>query len=388
QTLHTSPYLDRKNRNPDRVPGTCKWFVDHDHFQQWRESKSSSMLWVSANPGCGKSVLAKYLVDSKLKTTESRTTCYFFFKDDFDDQRSATSALSCILHQLFTQREDLFSDKIVKRFEAYKAHLTSSLDELWEVLVMASQYRNAGELVCVLDAFDECEDQERLKLAQALRKFYDPENDTKNNVNLKFLVTSRPYNKIGQGFQPLNILGLPVIHLKGEADAEISKIAREIDIYIEDRVSRIRASLYLKPDEEQLLLQRLRRIPNRTYLWVYLTLELIESDISIDKTKIRESTSSLPRTVDEAYERILAKSSNYDEAKKLLHIIVAAARPLTLAEMDLALALRQNHRSYKDLDSRPEERFGRYVRDLCGLFVTITDSKIYLLHQTAKEFLV
>ncbi|KAM5342918.1 hypothetical protein ACJ41O_013884 [Fusarium nematophilum] len=82
------------------------------------------MLWVSANPGCGKSVLAKYLVDSKLQTTEPRTTCYFFFKDDFEDQRSATSALSCILHQLFIQREDLFSNKIVKRLEAYKEHLT------------------------------------------------------------------------------------------------------------------------------------------------------------------------------------------------------------------------------------------------------------------------
>ncbi|RYC78527.1 hypothetical protein BFJ63_vAg18599, partial [Fusarium oxysporum f. sp. narcissi] len=284
--------------------------------------------------------------------------------------------------------EELFSDKIVKRFEAYKAHLTSSFDELWEVLVIASQDKNAGELVCILDAFDECEDQEQLKLAQALRKFYDPENDTKANVNLKFLVTSRPYDKIGRGFQPLDIPGLPVIHLKGESDAETSKIAREVDIYIEDRVSRIRSGLYLKPDEEQLLLQELRRVPNQTYLWVYLTLELIESDMSIDKTKIREATSSLPRTVDDAYERILAKSSNPEEAKKLLHIIVAAARPLTLAEMDLALALRQSHRSYRDVDDRPQERFGRYIRDLCGLFVTITDSKIYLLHQTAKEFLV
>ncbi|KAG5788225.1 hypothetical protein H9Q69_012706 [Fusarium xylarioides] len=346
------------------------------------------MLWVSANPGCGKSVLAKYLVDSELKNMESRTTCYFFFKDDFEDQRSAKSALSCILHQLFTQKEELFSDKIVKRFEAYKAHLTSSFDELWEVLVIVSQDNNAGELVCILDAFDECEDQEQLKLAQALRKFYDPGNDSKANVNLKFLVTSRPYDKIGRGFQPLDIPGLPVIHLKGESDVETSKIAREIDIYIEDRVSRIRAGLYLKPDEEQLLLQELRRVPNQTYLWVYLTLELIESDMSIDKTKIREATSSLPRTVDDAYERILAKSSNPEEAKKLLHIIVAAARPLTLAEMDLALALRQSHRSYKDVDDRPEERFGRYIRDLCGLFVTITDLKIYLLHQTAKEFLV
>ncbi|SPO04105.1 uncharacterized protein DNG_06788 [Cephalotrichum gorgonifer] len=247
QALYTSPYEDRKNRNPDRVPGTCEWFIGHSLFQQWRESESSSMLWVSANPGCGKSVLAKYLVDSVLPTMTPRTTCYFFFKDDFEDQRSAKVALRCILHQLFTQRESLFSDKIVKRFEDYKAHLeNSSFGELWDILVMASQEKDAGELVCILDAFDECEDREREKLAQALCKFYG----TKNNVNLKFLVTSRPYDKIGRGFRPLNIPGLPLIHLKGESDTEISNIAREIDIYIEASVSRIREDLHLKPQEE------------------------------------------------------------------------------------------------------------------------------------------
>ncbi|RYP17884.1 hypothetical protein DL765_004282 [Monosporascus sp. GIB2] len=392
QTLHTSPYLARKNRNPDRVPGTCEWFVGQGQFQQWRESKSSRMLWVSANPGCGKSVLAKHLVD-ELRGTESRTVCYFFFKDDFEDQRSARSALSCILHQLFTQREDLFSGKIIRRLKAYKAPLANScyeLWELWDVLVMASQDNNAGEIVCVLDAFDECEDQERQDLANALCELYGPENSTKKNVSLKFLVTSRPYDKIRRGFQPLNIPGLPIIHLKGEGDAEISKIAREIDIYIKDKVSRIRANVHLEANEEQLLLQGLRRIPNQTYLWVYLTLEWIEAEINnkINRTEIRNVTSSLPRTVDEAYEKILAKSKNPEKAKKLLHIIVAAARPLTLAEMDLALTLRQNHKSYEGLGRRPDERAGKYIRELCGLFVNITDSKIYLLHQTAKEFLV
>lgn len=218
--------------------------------------------------------MTKYLVDSELKTTESRTTCYFFFKDDFEDQRSAQSALSCILHQLFTQREDLFSGGIVKRLEAYKAHLTKSFDELWEVLVIASKDRNAGEIVCILDAFDECGEGERVKLAQTLRRFYGIENDMKDNANLKFLVTSRSYDIIRRGFEPLNIPGLPVIHLDGESDAEVSKIAREIDVYIEDRVSRIRENLSLEPAEEQLLLEELRRVPNQTYLWVYLTLEL------------------------------------------------------------------------------------------------------------------
>uniref|UniRef100_A0A8H7N0C3 GPI inositol-deacylase winged helix domain-containing protein n=1 Tax=Bionectria ochroleuca TaxID=29856 RepID=A0A8H7N0C3_BIOOC len=115
---------------------------------------------------------------------------------------------------------------------------------------------------------------------------------------------------------------------------------------------------------------------------------VIESDININKIKIHEATSSLPRTVDDAYERILSKSKNAGEAKELLYIIVAAVRPLTVAEMGLALALQNNRYSYQDLEVMPEARFRKYVTDLCGLFVTVKDSKIYLLHQTAKEFLV
>ena len=384
KTLYTSPYRVRKDRNPDRVPGTCEWFVAHDDFREWRENNVSSMLWVSADPGCGKSVLSKYLVDHELPTTTSRTTCYFFFKDDFEDQRSAKSALSCILHQLFEKRGILFSDSVAERFEAYGERLTGSFTELWDLLVMVSQNENAGEIVCILDAFDECEDQGQSELAQALCKFFS----AKDNFKLKFLLTSRPFGKIRRGFQPLNIPGLPVIHLKGESDVEMEKIAREIDLYIRARVRDIQAKLRLRPDEAELLLKRLLRIPNRTYLWVYLTLDLVQDDIDIDKTGIEKATSRLPRTVDEAYERILARSSDSQEAKKLLHIVVAAARPLTLEEMALAMTLRESHRSYKDVDLRSEERFREHVRDLCGLFVTIIASKIYLLHQTAKEFLV
>ncbi|KAK9443772.1 ankyrin repeat-containing protein [Metarhizium brunneum] len=393
KTLNKSPYERRKNRNPDRVPGTCEWFTGHDYFKQWQESKSSSMLWVSANPGCGKSVSAKYLVDSKLKSTKSRTTCYFFFKDDFEDQRSVKSALSCILHQLFTQRKDLFSDKIVRRFSGYSAPLANScyeLWELWDVLVMASQDKNAGEIVCILDAFDECEDHEQQDLASVLCEFYGPGNDTKKNVSLKFLVTSRLHNDIERGFQPLKIPELPVIHLKGESDAEVSK-AGEIDLYIVDAVARIRKDKGLKQSDEQSLLQGLRAIGNKTYLWVYLTLGWIKTVVgnTITETDIRYVINSLPHSVDKAYEKILARSTNPEEAKKLLHIVVAAARPLTLAEMDLAMTIQEGHKSYKKLGSRPEDFFKEHVRDLCGLFVNISeDSKVYLLHQTAKNFLV
>ncbi|KAL7894269.1 hypothetical protein HDV63DRAFT_159459 [Trichoderma sp. SZMC 28014] len=392
QALYTSPYLERKNRNPDRVPGTCEWFLNHRDYHNWRDSTSSSMLWVSANPGCGKSVLAKCLVD-QLKTEKERTTCYFFFKDDFEDQRSAKGALSCILHQLFVQRENLLSAEIIKRFKSYKEPLANSyynLWELWDILIMASQDTNAGEIICILDAFDECEDRDRRDLAKIVREFYTQNGTTKKSDNLKFLITSRPYDNIRQDLVPFNLEDVPVIHLKGDGDKETKEIAEEISLFIKNRVSRVRRKFSLTEKEEELLLKGLEAVPNQTYLWVYLTLDWIETEIhnKISEKEIQNAVSVLPRTVDEAYDKILAKSTNAAETKKLLHIVVAAERPLSLAEMDLVLTLQPHHKSYGDFEQRPGDRFRKYIRDLCGLFINIRDEKIYFLHQTAKEFLV
>jgi ankyrin repeat domain-containing protein 50 len=385
--LNVCPYRDRKDRNPDRVPGTCNWFISHELFRSWEEHKSSSMLWVSADPGCGKSVLAKYLVDSILRTTESRTLCYFFFKDDFEDQKNATTALCSVLCQLFMQKRILLSDELLDKFDIIGEKIAGSFGELWETLINAAEDESAGEIICLLNAFDECEQHGRSQLATALCRLYGAQS-TRIKANLKFLLTSRPYDGIRRGFQPIKIPGLPVIHLKGESDMEMSKISQEIDVFIKFRAHDIGTTLELTSEEEDLLLQRLMRVPNRTYLWVYLTLDLIQSDVDINKTRIIEATSQLPKTVDEAYDRILSKSPDIEKAKKVLNIISAAARPLTLKEMIFAMDICENHRSYKDMNLERQKRFHQNIRDICGLFVTVIDSRIYLLHQTAREFLV
>lgn len=78
-----------KDRVEDRVEGTCEWFLQHAHFQEWLQQVSGPLL-VSADPGCGKSVLAKYLTNHVL--AESATVCYFFFKDQ--DQNTVRQAES------------------------------------------------------------------------------------------------------------------------------------------------------------------------------------------------------------------------------------------------------------------------------------------------------
>ena len=52
-----SDYKSDKDSVSARVPGTCERFFEDNRFLKWRDSKHSRLLWISAGPGCGKSVL-------------------------------------------------------------------------------------------------------------------------------------------------------------------------------------------------------------------------------------------------------------------------------------------------------------------------------------------
>ncbi|KAI8945172.1 hypothetical protein F4801DRAFT_147276 [Xylaria longipes] len=382
--LYATPYKDRKDRNPERAPGTCEWFTSHDRFKSWREQSTSSLLWVSADPGCGKSVLARYLIDEVIPSTRTSTTFYFFFKDDFEDQRTVENALRCILRQIFDQRKELLSNELLEKIETDGAATFDSFTDLWYLLTSTARHENAGKIICLLDALNECEENGRVQLARALNKLYKKESSAST---LKFLITSRPYASIQREFQTLEN-SRPTIHLQGENQTEIDKISREIDVVIKYKVETLRSELRLESYEATNLYLRLTSIPHRTYLWVYLTFDAIRSYNGPVTFNLEDTTCNLPRTVGEAYEKILTKGCNATQARRLLHIVLAASRLFTLHEMSLALGLRENTTPYRDIQIEPTNRFRHTIRDLCGLFVSVVESKVYLLHQTAREFLL
>ncbi|KAH0538561.1 hypothetical protein FGG08_004849 [Glutinoglossum americanum] len=385
QSLRTSKYEDHKARNPDRVDGTCQWFLKHHNFNHWREKSTSALLWVSADPGCGKSVLSKSLIDNELVNTESRATCYFFFKDDDVDQKKVTTALCALLHQLLSQRYMLLKHAM-PAFRRNGTKLPELFSALWNILIKAAADPMAGEIVCILDALDECEESGRYELIETLKRFYRNPTSGQETTALKFLVTSRPYFDIERRFKQLTG-SLPTIRLAGEEETE--SIEREINLVIKAKVKEIGSDLELDNSVQSALEKDLLDVTRRTYLWLKLIVEVIyrRLDATTEK-RLRGITGTIPGTVNEAYEAILGRSTDISRAKKLLHIVVSAIRPLTLREMNIALAIEEDSRSYEDLDLEEEQKFKTSVRNLCGLFVSVIDSKIYLIHQTAKEFLV
>jgi hypothetical protein len=103
---------------------------------------------------------------------------------------------------------------------------------------------------------------------------------------------------------------------------------------------------------------------------------------------VDSAISTLPRSINEAYEQILSKSKEDSMVRKTLSIILAAERPLTLSEMNVALNMESTTQSIDDLDLEQDLRFQSRLRSLCGLFVSIYRGRVYFLHQTAREFLL
>ncbi|KAI1389970.1 uncharacterized protein F4822DRAFT_428317 [Hypoxylon trugodes] len=255
-----------------------------------------------------------------------------------------------------------------------------------DVFVKLLENCDTKNTVCILDAFDECEEQGRRRLTAALCELYDS-RPSMSSSSIKFLLTSRPYSPIQRGFQVLENK-MRIIHLNGENEEEVDKICQEIDIVITARLDNVTGKLQLSRAQRYLLQQELTRTPHRTYLWVYLIFEMIEDITWITEDDLLSSIRKLPKTVEAAYEKILYRCRDQVLAKHILRIVVTAERPLSLKEMAMTLTIREHHRKLGEIKLQTEEVFRKTIRDICGLFVTIVDSRIYLLHQTARELLI
>ncbi|KAJ5711408.1 hypothetical protein N7488_005564 [Penicillium malachiteum] len=173
-----------------------------------------------------------------------------------------------------------------------------------------------------------------------------------------------------------------------EGEKESDAISDEIDLVIQRQVPEIGRMIELSQEEEEMLLEQLLSIPHRTYLWLKLIFEFIQDELSLKAKTIRQITGLIPDSLKETYNAIWNKSTDTKRTRKLLLIIVSATSPMTLREMRIALAIERSSRSYDDLDMEKESTFATVVRNLCGLFINIVDDHIYLIHQTAKEFLL
>ncbi|KAI0840854.1 hypothetical protein F5Y06DRAFT_294126 [Hypoxylon sp. FL0890] len=416
-SLNKSDYVAHKNRNPLPVEGTCTWILNHSVYEEWVESPDTSLLWISADPGCGKSVLASFLVDhlSSSKAT-GMNICYFFFKSDNIEQADAMNGIAA-LHQLYTQQTDLIATGV----NHLQGGNMRQLKELWNIFVRSVEHQDAHSTVCILDGIDECHPELRGRLLQLISEYFAEqerkriEADSRSRressehtirkeaaAKFKMLVTSRPEIQIKIAFQirlkgtTNNSEAIPgqraIARLRGEdeTDAISGDVTKVVHTRINELICQGLPIQILRGMEAEIVARA-----NRTFLWVSLILSLLEQKVEAGASRRELDALLKNRDIYNIYSELLSSRSTSQKARKVLMIILAATRPLRVDEISVALAVtpeddttRSGRTTFDDIEYDLVHPFENHIKSLCGHFIRIIRQKVYFVHETAREFLL
>ncbi|KJK77342.1 hypothetical protein H634G_07081 [Metarhizium anisopliae BRIP 53293] len=376
-----SPEEWYKDRVEDPLDGTCQWLLQQHHYRKWLK-QNSGVLLLLARPGHGKSVLAKYLVDRGLP--KRSTVCYFFFQKGVQDQ--ARQALCALLHQLFSQNPALI-DHSMRQFPRDKQGFITSTESLWGILRNAVNDSQAGRIIFVLDAVDVCADSDLRGLAQNIHNHVTGGRIGSNK--LKYLLTSRPdqsslfpfYNQLSEDSPHITIF-----------EEDTSRfIMDDVTHFIAHRVAQLSKTKGLLESISRRLEWILQGKHDGSHLWIRLAFEYLErQDLENSPRAIDHYIAKLPIGVPRVYGLIFdsLKAEQQLVALKVLHLILAANRPLTVSEVNIAMNLDDTVKSIQDIDLQNEQDLKTRLQYMCGPFISIYEDSIYFRHETAREFLL
>jgi len=368
------------------VKGTCQWILSDPLYQDWNKDNNTCLLWISGYPGSGKTILSAYLLDylsdgetSPVARKSGKMPCYFFCDEKIETQRDGTAILRSLIHQLLL-RHRLMIKHIKKAYELQGSGFDRTFEALWRIFVDMASDKKLGPVNVIVDAIDECEERTRERFLQKISNLVNKvqsENE-RSRPRIKFVITSRPL--FGHQYTT-NLL---------QIDPSQHSVEEDLRLVIREKVEGIAQRTRCKPEAREYLENALYSKADRTFLWVSLVLHLLEKNFLATQKNFQRIIDELPQTLTDTYERFLQGIAEENQllASRLLHIIVGSARPLTLDEMSIIIALEDSHQTAVAVEEDAQPNVREIIEGVLGPLVRFWDSKIYLVHQSLKEYLL
>ncbi|KAK4903730.1 hypothetical protein LTR66_017987, partial [Elasticomyces elasticus] len=269
-------------------------------------------------------------------------------------------------------------------FQSNKDKVSKNIQIMWKIVENIFQDPKCGPMIFVIDALDECESKEQKNFIKRLKRLERIQRTHGSNHHHKVLVTSRPYWEVEREFIDL-VESIPGIRVEGEA--HLGELRMEMKMVVHARLSRLGPQIASDAAKNQLA-EGILATDNCTYLWLHFVFEKLREKPRVDKETAKRWLEELPKDVNDVYNSILMRSKDQHETKLLLQIIVAAARPLGVEEIGVALFIRGSDKTYRDLELQIGKRLETTIQNACGLFIHIVDGTVRLIHQSAKDFLL
>lgn len=341
------PTVDHESVKSRRHTGTCEWVLPA--LRRWIEEETGT-LWFTGGPGCGKSILSSFIIDT-LTSSEEGQVLFFYFRGDDSSQNSVLAAVKSLLLQLVNNNPD---SEIVMHLQAIRGKYDQPIagDDVYPELCKAFTHcltiLGDKKIFCVLDGVDEmAPSQQSLDFLNLLK------SSTVHAIHL-----SRPDTR----FTSLS----GVRH-----EITSTTLATDIAAFITDKVNTSQTLALVPPSLRQTIITTLSSRANGVFLWVSLVLSTIEA--ACTEKGITDALEGLPEDLRGVYSNILSKLPHPEEARRVLGMVSVATRPFELAAFETDGLL------------IPVEE---YVTRLLGPLVVVRGGRVEGVHFTLREYLL
>lgn len=370
-------------------------------------SSTSGLVWIVGAAGTGKTTIANYVVNRFRQTKAGTRACLqcthevptnalqlrtpkvlAFFCDYSAPPPNSVAILWSLLHQLLAEQPSLMK-YVSAEVRLLYGQQTVQASSLYRLFLHVAEYLS---IIIVIDALDECEEGIREDLLEAFSVttkngetfsplpadgigLYDDHATSlcdPSRTSIKVLITSRPY-------RDLIVPSALVIDLSEKEAAQY--MACDNSLVIDSSLDSMKKQGLLVDFQKRLIREALVEASSGIFLWTKLQIKSLESYLHTS-SDIDNFLLHLPRSLDETYESILAsvfQKPSARDALRILQWICSSFRPLTIQELGDALMF--------------ESAVDSVVLDIpkiCGSLIEVDweTSKVYLVHQTAKDYLL
>jgi hypothetical protein len=346
--------------------------LNNPDFQRWHGNQQSRLLWITGDPGKGKTMLLCGIINELSKSiTKTDQLSYFFCQATDSKINNAIAVLRGLLY-LVVNQQPCFVSYIQRKYD----HAGKALFEdanawvaLSEIFKNILQDPSLNSTYFIVDALDEC-----VTDLPKLLDFISLMSSISSRA--KWIVSSRNEAHIEHKLR-LDDSGN---RLSLELNENAEQVSHAVNAYIDHCISKLTE---IQHDEflRDSVRAKMRRKANGTFLWVSLVIKELQDVMVWD---VLEVLDEVPTGLKEVYHRMMKQIKQLgrqdpERCRQILATIIATYRPLHLQELSVL----------SGLPSRPHnvnQTTATIVR-MCGSFLTIWEDNVYIIHQSARDFL-
>lgn len=410
--LHSMDLDDHLAAVHDPEASTFQWILRTSIVVNLWTSLLSGIVHFTGKPGCGKTVLAKMLYKDSVQriargdafvrkgnTTEMDSNpiplLFFACKDTDAKRRTASNLLSGLIAQILdylgqerNQHGILFALKEMHGKREKRADDASDvwtwplLQQIFIKLMTCGSFQN---LVCVVDALDECETgSERNSLLRCFEAAVSTGNQ--NGSCFRFLITSRSYHDLH-----FDSSHASCIDLDEEGNMDI-----DLNTFIQAGVSDLLRKRPGYTFHRSHVIETLHARADKMYLLVGLLLQILEENTDSSPNAVREALSMLPSDLAGVYHRIWSKIKARDKnrAEVWLSWILLAFQSLSVEQFASAMVVRNARTNEHDLElflclkQTLQEDLQMLFGPLIHFVMMDSDGEVHIevSHQTVKDY--